>query len=101
MTTPDDKNSAVVSEEERFVRTALARVEKADRISRIRNIVLSVIALPAVLFLINSKAEQPGMPLIVMMVVGLMLALCTAKIKALINKNTLTILRSIADIDRK
>jgi hypothetical protein len=40
------------------------------------------------------------MPLIVMMVVGLMLAVCTAKILALINKNTLAILRAIADIHR-
>ena len=38
---------------------------------------------------------------IVMMVVGLMLAVCTAKILALINKNTLAILRAIADINRK
>jgi hypothetical protein len=88
------------SEEERFVRTALAQVEKADRISQIKRIVLSVIAIPAVYVVINSEPTEPGKPLIVMIVVGLMLAVCTAKLTALINKNTLTVLRAIADIDR-
>jgi len=55
----------------------------------------------AVYFLIDSAPLQPGMPLIVMMVVGLMLAFCTAKILALINKNALAILRAIADINRR
>jgi len=101
MNTSDEKNSSVEPEEERFVQKALAQVEKAERFSRIRRIALSVIALPAVYFLINSTPVQPGMPLIVMMVVGLMLAVCTAKIMALINKNTLAILRAVADINRK
>jgi len=101
MSKSDEKNSAVEPEEESFVRSALARVEKAERFSRIRKIALSVIAIPAVYFLINSEPVQPGMPLIVMMVVGLMLAVCTSKIVALINKNTLVILRAIADINRK
>jgi hypothetical protein len=101
MNTSDEKNSAAEPEEERFVRTALAQVAKAERFSRIRLIALSVIVLPAVYFLINSAPLQPGMPLIVMMVVGLMLAVCTAKILALINKNTLAILRAIAEINRK
>jgi hypothetical protein len=35
------------------------------------------------------------------MVVGLILAVCTSKIVALINKNTLAILRAAADINRK
>jgi hypothetical protein len=101
MNTSDEKNSVVEPEEDRFVRKALAKVEKAERFSRTRHIALSVIVLPAVYFAINSTPVQPGMPLIVMMVVGLMLAVCTAKILALINKNTLAILRAIADIDRK
>ena len=101
MNTSDEKNSAAELEEERFVQRALAQVEKAERFSRIRHIALSVIVLPAVYFLINSAPLQPGMPLIVMMVVGLMLAVCTAKILALINKNTLAILRAVADINRK
>ena len=101
MNTSDEKNPAAEPEEEHFVQRALAQVEKAERISRIKRIVLSVIVLPAVYFLINSTPVQPGMPLIVMMVVGLMLAVCTAKILALINKNTLAILRAIAEINRK
>ena len=101
MNTSDEKDSAADPEEERFVQRALAQVEKAERFSRIRHIVLSVIVLPAVYFLINSAPLQPGMPLIVMMVVGLMLAVCTAKILALINKNTLAILRAVGDINRK
>ena len=101
MNTSDEKSPNVGPEEERFVRTALAKVEKAERFSRIRHIALSVISLPAVFFLINSTPVQPGMPLIVMMVVGLMLAVCTAKILALINKNTLAILRALAEINRK
>jgi hypothetical protein len=101
MSISDEKNPAVEPEEESFVRRALAQVAKAERFSRIKHIALSVIVLPAVYFLINSAPLQPGMPLIVMMVVGLMLAVCTAKILALINKNTLAILRAIADIHRK
>jgi hypothetical protein len=100
MNTSDEKNSVVEPEEELFVRRALAKVEKAERFSRIRHIALSVIALPAVYFLINTTPLQPGMPLIVMMVVGLMLAVCTAKILALINKNTLAILRAVADVTK-
>ena len=101
MNTSDEKDSAADPEEERFVQRALAQVEKAERFSRIRHIGLSVIVLPAVYFLINRAPLEPGMPLIVMMVVGLMLAVCTAKILALINKNTTAILRAIADINRK
>ena len=76
MNTSDEKNSAVEPEEERFVQRALAKVEKAERFSRIKEIVVTVI-----------------------MVIGLILAVCTSKLVGLINKNTTAILRAIAAIE--
>ena len=61
---------------------------------------MTVIAFPAVYYLMRSAPEH-RVPFTVIMVVGLMLALCTTKIVVLINKNTTAILRAIADINRK
>lgn len=97
MKTSDEENSAVEPEEERFVRRALAKVEKAERFSRIKEIVVTVIVFPAVYYLMGSAPEH-RVPFTVIMVIGLMLGLCTAKIVGLINRNTTAILRAIADM---
>ena len=98
MNTSDEKNSAVEPEEERFVRRALAKVEKAERFSRIKEIVVTVIAFPALYYLMGSAPEH-RVPFTVIMVIGLMLALITTKLTWLINKNTTAILRAIAAIE--
>ena len=98
MNTSDEKNSAVEPEEERFVQRALAKVEKAERFHLIKQIVVTVIAFPAVYYLTGSAPEH-RVPFTVIMVIGLMLALCTSKIVGLINKNTTAILRAIAVIE--
>jgi len=94
----DEKNSAVEPEEDRFVQRALAKVEKAERFHLIKQIVVTVIAFPAVYYLMGSAPER-RVPFTVIMVIGLMLAVITAKLVWLINKNTTAILRAIAVIE--
>ena len=98
MNTSDDTNSAVEPEEERFVQNALAKVEKAERFSLIKRIVVTVIAFPAIYYLMGSAPERRA-PFTVIMVIGLMLAIITTKVLGLINKNTTAILRAIAGIE--
>jgi len=98
MNTSDEKNSAVEPEEDRFVRRALAKVEKAERFSRIKEIVVTVIAFPALYYLTGSAPEH-RVPFTVIMVIGVMLVVITSKIVGLINRNTTAILRAIADIE--
>src|SRR5215470_15590270 len=98
MNTSDEKNSAAEPEEERFVQRALAKVEKAERLQLIKQIVVAVIVFPAVYYLMGNAPER-RVPFTVIMVIGLMLALITAKIMWLINKNTTAILRAIAAIE--
>src|SRR5215510_2850087 len=97
MNTSDEKNSTVEPEEERFVQRALAKVEKAERFQRIKQIVMTVIAFPAVYYLMGSAPEH-RVPFTVIMAIGLMLVVCTAKIVGLINRNTTAILRAIANM---
>src|SRR5215471_2243124 len=98
MNTSNEKNSAVEPEEERFVQRALAKVEKAARFQQIKQIVVAVIAFPAVYYLMGNAPER-RVPFTVIMVIGLMLAVITAKIMWLNNKNTTAILRAIAAIE--
>ena len=98
MNTSDEKNSAVKPDEERFVQRALAKVEKAERFHLVKQIVVTVIAFPAVYYLMGSAPER-RVPFTVIMVIGLMLAVITAKIVWLINRNTTAILRAIAAIE--
>lgn len=100
MNTSDDKNSAVEPEEERFVQRALAKVEKAERFSRIKEIVVTVLAFP-VLYYLTGSAPEHRVPFTVIMVIGVMLVVCTVKIVGLINRNTTAILRAIADMNTK
>src|SRR5215471_2887504 len=98
MNTSDEKNFAVKPDEERFVQRALAKVEKAERFHLIKQIAVTVIAFPAVYYLMGSAPER-RVPFTVIMVIGLMLAVITAKLVWLINKYTGAILRAIAGIE--
>jgi len=94
-------NESPLASEKRFIQTALAAVEKAERFQRYKQIVVTVIALTAA-FWWASRPSSPelGLECIILMGVGLMLAVCTAKILSLINKNTRAILQAIHDLHR-
>ena len=87
---------------EDFIRNALAEEEKAHRFQRIRQIVITVLAFAAA-FWLASKQPSPelGIECTIVIVLGLALAVCTAKINSLINKNTRVILQAIADLHSK
>jgi hypothetical protein len=100
MNMSDEKNSAVEPEEERFVRRALAKAEKAERVQLIKQIVVTVIAFPAIYYIMGNAPER-RVPFTVIMVLGLMLATITAKLVWLINKNTTAVLRAIAGLEEQ
>ena len=100
MSTSDEKNSAVESEEERFVQRALAKVEKAERFQQIKQIVVTVIAFPALYYIVGSAPEHK-VPFTIILSIGVMLAAITAKLVALINSNARAILRAIAALPQK
>jgi hypothetical protein len=88
-------------EEQSFVRVALARVEKAQKIQRVRQIAATVLAFAAAFWL----AFQPSGPelkieCVVITGIGLIAAVCTTKIKTLINRNTAAVLQAIADLKK-
>src|SRR5262249_23618836 len=97
MNTSDEKNSAVKPDEERFVQRALAKVEKAERFHLVKQIVVTVIAFPAVYYLMGSAPER-RVPFTVIMVIGLLLAGITAKLVWVVNKNKEATLPAIAVI---
>lgn len=88
------------SEEDAFIRKALASVEKAERYSQAKQVVVTVLAFGAMFWLTE---RSPGRELRlepVLMGAGIIAAVCTAKIKTLINRNTKAILQAIADSNR-
>jgi hypothetical protein len=99
MSTPDQNQTPVESGEQLFLRNALASVERAARVQRIKRIVLSVIIFPVVYYLMESPREHPTFTVIG--VLGLMLALGTVKILAQLTSNTRTILQAIAELSQK
>ena len=89
------------SEESVFVRKALEDVEKAEKYMRVRKIVTMVLLIGAAAWLAFRPTDPvPNGSYRVMIFVSLVLAVCTAKIMSLINKNTSAVLRAIADLQR-
>ena len=74
MSTPDQNQIPVATEEQLFVRKALASAERAARFSRIKQIVVTVIAFPALYYLTGSAPEH-RVPFTVIMVIGVMLVI--------------------------
>jgi hypothetical protein len=88
------------NEEDVFIRKALASVEKAEKYSQAKQVVMTVFALGAAFWLTE---RSPGRELRlepVLIGAGLIAAVCTAKIKTLINRNTKALLQAIADLNR-
>lgn len=88
------------NEEDAFIRRALAGAEKAERLSRIKEIVATVLAFGAVLWLTERSSKPELRPEPLLIGAGLIAAVCTAKIKRLINENTRVILHAISDLHR-
>ena len=80
MSTPDQNQTPVASGEQLFVRNALASAERAARFSRIKQIVVTVIAFPALYYLTERAPEHRTFTVI--MVIGVMLVGITSKIVA-------------------
>jgi hypothetical protein len=100
MSTPDQNPTPAASGEQLFIRNALASAERAARFSRIKQIVATVIAFPAVYYLTGSAPEH-RVPFTVIMVIGVILVGCTSKIVAELHSNTRAILQAIAELSQK
>ena len=90
------------SEESVFVRKALEDVEKAQKYWRVKQIVTMILLFAAAIWLAFQPSPLPNNgAYVVMIFVGVSLAACTAKIMSLVNKNTIRVLRAIADLQRR
>jgi len=90
------------SEEYAFVSKALEDVEKAQKYQRVKQIVATVLLIALAVWLAFQPSPLPNNgAYTVMIFVGVSLAVCTTKILSLINKNTRSVLRAIADLERR
>ena len=90
------------TEEQTFIRTALASVEKAEKFQRIRRIVVTCLAFASAFWWASrGPSTEVKVESVVLIGVGLIAAICTAKIMALINTNTKIVLQAIAEMQRR
>jgi hypothetical protein len=90
------------TEEQSFIRAALDSVEKAHKFQRIKQIVVRVLAFAAAFWLAaQGPSRELNVECVVLIGVGLIAAVCTAKIMSLINKNTTSVLQAIADMQKQ
>ena len=90
------------NEEQQFIRKALADVEKAEQYQWIKQIVAAVLTLGAgILLTEQSPSTELKLEVTILIGVGLIAAVCTAKIMTLINRNTKSVLRAIADLQQR
>ena len=90
------------TQEQLFISKALASVEKAEKLQRIRLIVVTAMAFAgAFWFAFRAPAAEVNLECTLFVGIGLMVAICTAKIMTLINRNTRTILQAIHDLQQK
>lgn len=104
MRTTDQKQPTDLADEQQlFLRNALASVEKAERFARIKRIGISVLAFAAAIWLIALPPASPeqGVECTIIIILGLALAICTARILAVVNKNTKTVLQAIAHLQNQ
>jgi hypothetical protein len=89
-------------QEDLFIRRILAGVEKAERIQRIKQVAVTVIAFLAALWL-AFREGGPELNIVCVSLIGfsLIAAVCTAKIMSLIEKNTKAVLTAIAAARQK
>lgn len=88
------------SEEDVFIRKALASVEKAEQYSRVKQIVVTILAFGGVFWLTERGPGQALRLEPVLIGAALIAGVCTAKLKTLINRNTKAVLQAISDLQR-
>jgi hypothetical protein len=101
MNTADQNQNADSAEEQLFITKALAAAEKAEKLSRIKRIVVSALAVAVAVWL---AIEAPGPQFstqALLIILLFALAACTHKVLALNNKNTRAILEAIAHLQRQ
>ena len=90
------------TEESTFIQGALNRLEKAQKFQRMRQIVVTVRAFAAAFWLAaQSPSRELNMECVLITGFALIAGVCTAKIMALINKNTLAVLQAIATLEKR
>jgi hypothetical protein len=96
------KHELASAEEELFLKKALASIENARRFQKIKQVILTTLAFIAAFWF---ASKRPGSELnvecTILIFVGLIAAICTAKMMSLINKNTKAILEAIAELHQK
>lgn len=101
MSTLDQNQKAGSAEEQLFITKALAAAEKAEKLSRIKSIVVSVLALAVAIWL-AIKAPGPQFSTNALLIILLLaLAACTQKVLSLNNKNTRAVLQAIEHLQRQ
>jgi predicted membrane-bound spermidine synthase len=96
---PSNPNPPESSDEQRFIQRAMADVDKADKVQKIKRIVVIGILFGALLWQV---IREPGPGITIQMVVlGVVTAVAAIlfRIEIKINKNTTAILRAIAGIE--
>ncbi len=95
------KPTSIDPNEEAFVQRALAAATRAQRWDRAR-IVLNVVAAFSAAIWLVSRPSSPelGVECTILIVVGTMLGVVTAKLRSLINRNTSVVLQAIAMLRR-
>lgn len=92
----EDPGTATI-DEQRFIRDALAGAEKAEQIQRFKLIAVTVIAFGGVYYAFGQPVAAQHTAITVVLVVGLMLMVCTAKILASSSRNTRLILQALSE----
>lgn len=85
------------ADQQRFIRDALAGAEKAEKLQRIKLIAVTVLAFGGCFYAFDQPVSAQRTAFTVVIVVGLMLGVCTAKILASITKNTRLILQAFSE----
>lgn len=93
--------STQATDEQRFIRDALAGAEKAERFYRIKLIAVTVVAFGGCYYAFDQPVTTQHTAITVVLVVGLMLMVCTGKILASNTKNTRLILQALSERPRR
>ena len=89
------------TDEQSFIRDALASAEKAERLHRIKLIAVTLLAFGGCYYAFDQPVTAQHTAITVVLVVGLMLMVCTGKILASNTKNTRLILQALSDRSRR
>ena len=96
---PSNPNQPESSDEQRFIQRAMADIDKAEKVQKIRRIVVIGIFFAA---LVWQVIREPGPGITgAMVILAIVIAIATLlfRIDSKINKNTTAILRAIAGIE--